>query len=139
MKTETKDEIKTCPLCGADGEIESFYNSTMNRFFVRCKNPNCEAFAWDDDATPEKAIARWNKRLFVDLNRKVKIKRCPWCNSKAKLIECNSSYPNGNFLVSCNNENCGFIVNCGSPTEKEALEKWNKRHIDIINEKPSKL
>lgn len=54
-----------------------------------------------------------------------KIKECPFCGC---LPEYKKGFPMENLhMVICDNRRCG-IKPCGmGVTEKEALEKWNKR------------
>ncbi len=65
---------------------------------------------------------------------KYKIKRCPFCRSKAKLISDFGVGPIGECMtayVRCSNWNClaqGYIAdNCVGDIEEDAITRWNQR------------
>ena len=52
----TKEEIKSCPFCGAKGVIES---TKVGYYWIRCKEYCCQMYGeWDKS----EAIRIWNKR-----------------------------------------------------------------------------
>ena len=64
------NELKTCPFCGADGEIKTSYNGYHERdmYTVVCSNPKCEInyLAMKMKPTEDEAIAAWNTRAPVE-------------------------------------------------------------------------
>jgi len=55
-----------------------------------------------------------------------KLKKCPFCDGKAKL---NKQTDSPNYQVHC--ERC-FCVTAPQSTKKEAAEWWNARVVDVI-------
>lgn len=57
------EEIKPCPFCGGKAEID--YTCRGNYPGVYCNN--CSAYIFDYSYSEEKAIEKWNRRVFVDI------------------------------------------------------------------------
>ena len=57
-----------------------------------------------------------------------KLKNCPFCGSKAKIVEIEDDY----FMVQCSNEECGCGACFGEVSKSEIAKLWNNRHGSII-------
>ena len=54
-----------------------------------------------------------------------RIKRCPFCGSKAEVIIFNYEY--GTVTIGCANEDCDITMGKGFFSDEEAIEHWNRR------------
>ena len=58
-----KGELKKCPFCGAEAELEGVYMFGATVWFVNCTNPDCEVRPGTNHYdTKEEAVRAWNKR-----------------------------------------------------------------------------
>jgi len=58
------------------------------------------------------------------------LKRCPFCNHKARLWYA----VDGGYLIECDNDKCGCVYgNNMGLTSDEVIKLWNKRTTDKEN------
>ena len=61
------DELKPCPFCGGEAEVEQIPSAVWDKFVAHCKSSKCIAFyiGYCDEGiydTKTKAIEAWNGR-----------------------------------------------------------------------------
>ena len=57
-----------------------------------------------------------------------KLKECPFCGNSAEIIEVDSPVSKFDVYYKSRCTCCGVIIDIAYPTEKEAINKWNKRY-----------
>lgn len=96
------EKLKACPFCGGRAEIVSEY---ANAYYVECTN--CWASIPQNEATPENAIAKWNKRVQPDPDNWVMededelLWECPKCHIQFKLNSGNPEEHNMHYCLNC--------------------------------------
>lgn len=61
----------------------------------------------------------------------LKLKNCPFCGSKAKIINLDDE-GDDYFMVQCENEECGAGCTFGEGTKTQISKRWNNRNGSII-------
>ena len=62
----------------------------------------------------------------------LKIKNCPFCGSKAKIINIADEVDDEFYMVQCENEDCGAGCTFGEGTKTQISKRWNNRNGSII-------
>jgi len=62
------EEIKCCPFCGSDPEVEDITNPASNKEIARisCYSDECPGFVdswWSNETPLQSAITSWNRRV----------------------------------------------------------------------------
>ena len=60
-----------------------------------------------------------------------KLKNCPFCGSKAKIINVGEDDGDEFYMVQCKNEECGCGACFGEVSKSEIAKLWNNRHGSI--------
>lgn len=62
----------------------------------------------------------------------LKLKNCPFCGSKAKIINIVDELDDEFYMVECENEKCGAGCTFGEGTKPQISKRWNNRNGSII-------
>ncbi len=67
MKIKTAHNLKLCPFCGSQAEIQEVYHSMLsNEYFVKCKR--CRAESGRYYKGTYSAVKAWNRRVNDENN-----------------------------------------------------------------------
>lgn len=110
--------LEPCPKC--DSKAISMQGISPHCFIL------CNACAYSSvGGVNEREVTFWwnYESRSAKAGRLMQIKPCPFCGIIPKL---DSDY-HGKFSIRCGNAECFVIVEVLEPTEKQAVEVWNRR------------